>query len=58
MTDNMVGSGDEKVILEWRKRNKVFDEITDEEFDGILNRETIKTVKNLSDSTGRTSGRL
>ena len=35
MTDNIVWSGEEKVVLEWCKRNKVFDEITDEEIEVI-----------------------
>ena len=39
MTDNMVWSGDEIVILEWCDRNKVFDEITDEEIEEIWQRE-------------------
>ena len=39
MTDNMVWSGDEIVILEWCERNKVFDEITDEEIEEIWQRE-------------------
>ena len=38
MTDNMVWGGEEKVVLEWCKRNKVFDEITDEEIDEIWQR--------------------
>ena len=39
ITDNMVWSGDEKAILEWCRRNKVYDEITDEEIEEIWQRE-------------------
>ena len=37
--DNMVWSGDEEDISRWCKRNKVYDEITDEEIAEIWNRE-------------------
>ena len=39
MTDNMVWSGDERRVAEWCKRNKVYDEITDEEIEEIWRRD-------------------
>ena len=36
--DNVVWSGDEKAISEWCKRNKVFDEITEDEIEEIWKR--------------------
>ena len=39
MTDNMVWSGDERGVAEWCKRNKVFDEITEDEIDEIWRRD-------------------
>ena len=39
MTDNMVWSGDERSVAEWCKRNKVFDEITEDEIDEIWRRD-------------------
>ena len=38
--DNMVWSGDEEDISRWCKRNKVFDEITEEEIEEIWKRGT------------------
>ena len=37
--DNMVCNGSEKEIVEWCKRNKVFDEITEEEIEEIWKRD-------------------
>ena len=39
MTDNMVWSGDERSVAEWCKRNKVFDEITEDKIDEIRRRD-------------------
>ena len=36
--DNMVWSGDEKVVSQWCKKNKVYDEITEKEIEEIRNR--------------------
>ena len=38
-TDNMVWSGVEKEIAQWCKRNKVYDEITEEEIGEFLRKE-------------------
>ena len=38
--DNFVWSGKEGVIMEWCKRNKVYDEITEDEIEEIWHRET------------------
>ena len=37
--DNMAWSGDEEKVSQWCKKNVVFDEITEEEIEDILNRE-------------------
>ena len=38
--DNMAWSGDEEKVSQWCKKNKVFDEITEEEIEDIWNRES------------------
>ena len=38
--DNMVWGSDEKVITQWCKMNKVYDEITEDEIAEIWKRET------------------
>ena len=54
--DNIVWSDKEKEITKWCKRNKVFDEITEEEIQEIWKRENPDNEE-LSDSMGSSSGK-
>ena len=53
----MVWSGNEKEIAQWCRKNKIFDEISENEIEEIWKRET-QTKISPSDSMESTSGKL